>query len=281
MKHAILRSDESSEYYFEERCFITELSNSEADDALSIARARVEAGVTTVLHRVRETVERYVILDGEGEVEIGGQSWQRVAAQDVVVIPAGVTIPRRALRVTGVISLYRSAPSTLHVFRFAGSVARAAPTADCLDRGWVRYIAAPLIACCVLAACATQHEAVSAVVFDGLSAGELATLVADGRSEVLHCNSCHALSADAPPPFGDDQGPHLEAIVGRPAAAVEGFAYTEVLRQADIVWDIPTLDRWLENPDAPVVGLCRPFAGISDAQQRLALIAYLAFPARR
>ena len=44
------------------------MSNDDSDPELSIARARVEPGATTKWHRVRDTVERYVILDGQGRV---------------------------------------------------------------------------------------------------------------------------------------------------------------------------------------------------------------------
>jgi len=91
MTRSVQRNADLKEYFFEERCFITELWNSGEDDALSIARARVEPGVTTVLHSVLTSVERYVILDGEGDVEIDGGSWEPIMRDDVVVIPAGVS----------------------------------------------------------------------------------------------------------------------------------------------------------------------------------------------
>lgn len=59
------------EYYFRERCHITEWSNAPDDDRVSIARARVEPGVTTCWHRLHGVAERYVILAGSGVVEIG------------------------------------------------------------------------------------------------------------------------------------------------------------------------------------------------------------------
>jgi len=137
-------------------------------------------------------------------------------------------------------------------------------------------IQAGLLACVALAGCAGVHP--SSDVFEALSDHEIRNLVSDGRSEFLHCNSCHALAADAPPPFGNDNGPHLEDLIGRTGAVIEGFAYTPELIAADLTWDIATLDQWLERPEEPVRGLCQPFAGIADADQRLALIAYLAFP---
>jgi mannose-6-phosphate isomerase-like protein (cupin superfamily) len=83
----ILKAHEADEYYFDEGCFILELSNSSADPNVSIARARVRPGVTTKLHYLKETVERYVIVAGSGEVEVGGSAPQPVAVGDVVIIP--------------------------------------------------------------------------------------------------------------------------------------------------------------------------------------------------
>jgi mannose-6-phosphate isomerase-like protein (cupin superfamily) len=88
MKPIIKRSDAAAEYYFREGCFITELSNSTDDPGVSIARARVEPGITTHWHHLTGTVERYVILSGSGLVEIGDEPPRTVAAGDVIIIPA-------------------------------------------------------------------------------------------------------------------------------------------------------------------------------------------------
>lgn len=75
------------EYWFREGCHILELSNTPADAAVSIARARVAPGQRTRWHRLVATTERYVILDGEGRVEVGNLPPQTVVAGSVVVIP--------------------------------------------------------------------------------------------------------------------------------------------------------------------------------------------------
>ena len=89
MKLGVVRSDPAQEFYTPERCFILELSNSADDEALSIARARVEPGVTTAFHKVLETAERYVILSGEGLVELEKKEPETVHVGDVVLIPPG------------------------------------------------------------------------------------------------------------------------------------------------------------------------------------------------
>jgi mannose-6-phosphate isomerase-like protein (cupin superfamily) len=89
MREQVLPIRPASEFFTPERCYIVELSNSEADPGLSIARARVEPGVTTRWHRVRDTVERYVLLSGRGRMEVGEMPPQEVGPGDVVVIPPG------------------------------------------------------------------------------------------------------------------------------------------------------------------------------------------------
>lgn len=87
-----------TEYFFREGCFITELSNSATDPAVSIARARVEPACVTRWHRLRDTVERYVILSGKGVVEIGDAPAREILAGDVAIIPA---LCRQRIRNTG------------------------------------------------------------------------------------------------------------------------------------------------------------------------------------
>ncbi|KAA3628190.1 MAG: cupin domain-containing protein [Proteobacteria bacterium] len=78
---------EEDEYFIEEGCFILELANSAEDPQLSIARARVIPGVATRWHRLRDTAERYLILEGTGSVEVGEDSPRNVSPGDVVLIP--------------------------------------------------------------------------------------------------------------------------------------------------------------------------------------------------
>ena len=76
------------EFFTDERCFITEISNSPRDPEASIAQARVEPGVTTRWHRLSGTTERYYITQGQGRVEIGDLAPFDVGVGDVVIIPS-------------------------------------------------------------------------------------------------------------------------------------------------------------------------------------------------
>lgn len=89
MKAAILQAMPEREFLIPEGCYVLELSNTALDAELSIAKARVAPGVTTQWHCLIETSERYVILSGEGCVEIGDLPPQAVEPGDVVLIPPG------------------------------------------------------------------------------------------------------------------------------------------------------------------------------------------------
>ena len=83
----ILKFDPSKEYFTPEGCYIIENVNLPADPDLSVAVARVEPGVSTRWHRLTGTIERYIIREGTGLVEIGDQTPQEVRPGDVVLIP--------------------------------------------------------------------------------------------------------------------------------------------------------------------------------------------------
>ena len=87
MKEVIKKQTALEEFYIPEGCFITELSNSPDDPDASVARARVEPGVTTRWHRLAGTVERYYIITGTARVEVGRLPPQKVTAGDIVLIP--------------------------------------------------------------------------------------------------------------------------------------------------------------------------------------------------
>ncbi len=98
--------------------------------------------------------------------------------------------------------------------------------------------------------------------------------IAKGKRLYIRCAACHAVS---PTPQAK-VGPHLKGIVGRKSAAVAGFNYSPAMRRANIVWNDATLDRWLLRPQAVVPGTTMAFAGMPNAADRRALIAYLRRP---
>ena len=88
MKPKIVKANSLKEYATPERCFLYE---NYSDDKVSVARARVKPGVTTVAHHLKGATEIYLVTRGRGKVKVGDLESTEVAAGDVVVIPAGVS----------------------------------------------------------------------------------------------------------------------------------------------------------------------------------------------
>ncbi len=89
MEPRISHAGSKMEFSTPEGCYILEAWNNGQDRAASIARARVLPGTATRPHRLRGTVERYLITEGTGRVRIGDRMEQDVRPGDVVFIPAG------------------------------------------------------------------------------------------------------------------------------------------------------------------------------------------------
>lgn len=82
--------DESKEYYSDERCHILELLNIPNLSNQSIARARVQPGITTAWHKLTNTSEVYYILEGKGQVEIGNDPARIITKNELVFIPPNI-----------------------------------------------------------------------------------------------------------------------------------------------------------------------------------------------
>lgn len=88
MQAEIKKGAAAEEYMTAERCAILEVANDAGDGAVSIARARVEPGVTTAWHKLAGVSERYLLVSGQGRVELGASAPVEVGVGDVVRIPA-------------------------------------------------------------------------------------------------------------------------------------------------------------------------------------------------
>jgi mannose-6-phosphate isomerase-like protein (cupin superfamily) len=88
MNAKIVKDRSLKEYLTPERCFVVE---NYSDRLVSIAKARVKPGVTTIAHHLKGATEIYIIARGRGNVKVGNLELTKVVAGDVVVIPAGVS----------------------------------------------------------------------------------------------------------------------------------------------------------------------------------------------
>lgn len=129
------------------------------------------------------------------------------------------------------------------------------------------------MALAVLSANACSQEAASQETADRTdSNGEAAA--GDTRDGKLafntSCRTCHSLRE------GDNRlGPNLHDIVGREAGAAD-YPYSSAMSASEVEWNVETLNRFIENPDAVVPGHnMKPYGGISDDEVRANIVAHL------
>lgn len=85
-----------------------------------------------------------------------------------------------------------------------------------------------------------------------------------GEKIYLKCRSCHVL--DQPT---NKMGPHLMGLFGRKAGTVEGFQYSEAMKQAGengLIWNEETLKKFLASPKAMIPGTSMRFWGLWENQ---------------
>lgn len=97
-------------------------------------------------------------------------------------------------------------------------------------------------------------------------------LVVAGEQAFGACSGCHAVEADA----GAGPGPNLNGVFGRKAGSRPGFAYSDAITASGIIWNADSLDGYLTDPVAKIPGTAMVSGAVADADQRAAIIAYLA-----
>lgn len=95
---------------------------------------------------------------------------------------------------------------------------------------------------------------------------------AAGAKVAAKCKACHDMTQAAK----NKVGPPLWGIVGRNHAAVEGFAYSDVMKgMADKPWTFEDLDQFLAKPKEYAPGTKMAFPGLPKAEDRAALLRWL------
>lgn len=96
-----------------------------------------------------------------------------------------------------------------------------------------------------------------------------------GERAFQRCYSCHSLDATET----GLSGPNLDRLIGKRIAADRNFAYSPAFRsfaRRKKVWTRPLLDRFLADPEKLVPQNSMNYFGMKDAEQRRALVAYIA-----
>jgi len=94
-----------------------------------------------------------------------------------------------------------------------------------------------------------------------------------GRAVFKKCFACHRVETPT-----NLVGPHLQGIVGRPAAAVPEYNYSPAMqarRQGGLMWSEANLAAYLADPQAIVPGTKMVFPGLKKPDEIANLIAFL------
>jgi cytochrome c len=114
--------------------------------------------------------------------------------------------------------------------------------------------------------------AIAAMLLAGVSAS--AQDASKGEAVFKRCRACHAIG----PAAKNKAGPVLTGIVGRKAASVPGFNYSDALTEAGaggLVWTEAKLAQFLEAPDAVIPNNVMASPGIKNPSDLQDLIAFL------
>lgn len=97
---------------------------------------------------------------------------------------------------------------------------------------------------------------------------------AAGQRVFNQCRACHTVDAGG----RAGVGPNLHGVIGRRAAAIDGFRYSPSMRQraeGGLTWTEDNLRAYLRNPKEVVPAGTMSFPGLRNDQQLNDLIAYL------
>jgi cytochrome c len=86
-----------------------------------------------------------------------------------------------------------------------------------------------------------------------------------------NCAECHSVAKT----LKNKKGPTLFGVVGRNAASVSGFNYSDAMKAAGYAWDRQRLDGYITAPKRYLPGGKMKFDGLDDAQERADLIDFL------
>jgi cytochrome c len=92
-----------------------------------------------------------------------------------------------------------------------------------------------------------------------------------GETVFKKCTACHTVTK--PPKNGI--GPSLVGIMSRKAGSLEGFKYSDAMKDSKVVWDETAIDAYMKDPKNFIPKNKMVFVGLPKDVERADLIAYL------
>jgi cytochrome c len=98
----------------------------------------------------------------------------------------------------------------------------------------------------------------------------LAADASHGKQLFQACAACHGQDGK-----GGQLGPALTGVVGRKAASLDNFRYSNAMQHSNIVWSESSLRAYVVDPQAKVKGNRMPFSGVRNPKDADDIVAYL------
>ena len=119
-----------------------------------------------------------------------------------------------------------------------------------------------------------QVAAFCAVVLCQTATSWAQSLSEGGKLFETTCTPCHNYEKGGEPDMYG-QTLNLYGVLGRRAASVANFEYSEDLRKSGIVWNEATIDKFITAPKKLFSGTRMELPGVEDVETRRCIIRFL------
>ncbi|MEO1292422.1 MAG: c-type cytochrome [Pseudomonadota bacterium] len=267
-----------------EKLGVGETMTTEVEGTVTLNRTEIDIDTALFVARLGEdrvlvTTDEMIMISAEDAgIEDGIAKLQEIAGLDSIARVAPVTLrlvfaeapagtPMLGAETLTVASAAESAPaSTAETVvetaaeTVAGSATAAATTATATATAAVTA-ATELVSTDPEAEPAPETVAAAAIPGDATK----------GKKVFNKCKACHVATEAK-----NKIGPNLHGVIGRAAAAVDGYKYSKAMRNSGITWTLDELTAYLKAPKKHVKGTKMAFGGLRKEKDRENVIAYLA-----
>ena len=116
----------------------------------------------------------------------------------------------------------------------------------------------------------TKGLAIAAVLSLAFPQAAVAGDAAAGERKFALCKACHEISTPK-----NRLGPSLQGVMGRKAGTLEGFKFSDAMKNSGVTWDEATLAAYLANPKTFMPGNKMAFAGLRKPEDVENMVEYL------
>lgn len=93
-----------------------------------------------------------------------------------------------------------------------------------------------------------------------------------GKKQFAPCSACHTVEKGGP----NKIGPNLHGVIGKKSGTNRSdYAYSNAMKNANIVWSEAELMKYLVKPMDYVKGTKMPFVGVPNEQVRANIVAFV------